>query len=113
MLTISQQAYSAIHKAANEYQQPLCEEAERLWSTEKHTDSVVTMIGAQMLSLAYMGNGKDHNVFVYLAESIKMGMRLCLFGVDITTANEKLKNVPESEVHACSYAAWGVFNWSM
>lgn len=112
-LTFLQQAYSAVHKGANEYSQPLCKEAERLWSTVKDHDSILNMIGAQMLSLAYMGNGKDHDVFVYLAESIRMGMRLGLFGLDDNAAAAKLSEIPEAMKHAYSFAAWGVFNWSM
>lgn len=105
--------YSAIARGADAYTQPLCAEAERLWSVEKKSDSFLNMVGAQMLSIAYMGNGKDHKVLGYLAEAIKMGMRLGLLGVDNETAVSKLATVPERMLHQYSFAAWGIFNWAM
>ncbi|KAF3022599.1 hypothetical protein E8E14_013659 [Neopestalotiopsis sp. 37M] len=107
------QMYSAIEKEANDYAQQLSAEAVRLWTAEKSSDSILTMIGAQMLSLAYMGNGKDHDVVVYQIESVRMGIRLGLLGVDEKTAASKLAHVMDEELNAYSFAAWGVFNWAM
>ncbi|KAM0816674.1 hypothetical protein AB5N19_02476 [Seiridium cardinale] len=107
------QMYSAIEKEANEYAQQLSAEAVHLWTIEKNCDSILTMIGAQMLSLAYMGNGKDHDVLVYQIESVRMGARLGLLGVDEDTAAVKLAELSEEKLKAYSFAAWGVFNWAM
>lgn len=105
--------YSAIDKRADTYTEQLCAEAERIWSVEKTSDSILNMIGAQMLSIAYIGSGKDHVVLVYLAEAIRMGMRLGLLGVDDETASSKLASVPQKLLRSYSFAAWGVFNWAM
>ncbi|KAK6214358.1 Sodium- and chloride-dependent GABA transporter 1 [Pestalotiopsis sp. IQ-011] len=105
--------YSAIEKEANNYAEQLSAEAVRLWTIEKNFDSILTMISVQMLSLAFMGNGKDHNVVVYQIESVKMGARLGLLGVDEETAASKLAKIPYERMNAYSFAAWGVFNWAM
>lgn len=112
-LTCPQQMYSAIDKHADSYSQLLCKEAVRLWSIEKHTDSIINMVGAQMLSIAYMWNGKNHEVLVYQAEAIRMGTRLGLLGVDEKTAAILLAKIPPELLHASAFAAWGVFNWAM
>ena len=64
--------YTAIDEEANEYAHKFCAEAERLWEGEKGHDSRLNMIGAQLLSLAYMGHGKDHQVLVFLAASVQI-----------------------------------------
>ncbi|KAH6651916.1 hypothetical protein BKA67DRAFT_593606 [Truncatella angustata] len=107
------QMYSAIDKRLNDYAKDFGKESERLWDIVKSSDSSLNMIGAQMLSLAYMGNGKDHKVLKYQLEAVKMGARLGLLGVDRKTAEARLRKLPQSHLVAYSYAAWGVFNWAV
>lgn len=108
-----QQMYSAIEKSANEYTAQFSVEAERLWSEEKRSDSALNIAGAQILSLAFMGDGRDHDVLHYLAEAVKMGTRMGFLGVDEKTAAAKLGKLPERAIRSASFAAWGVFNWTV
>ncbi|KAI8627221.1 hypothetical protein F5Y19DRAFT_477790 [Xylariaceae sp. FL1651] len=107
------QMYSAIDKSAYDVADAFCEGAERLWQVEKSSDSLLNMAGAQLMSLAHMGHGKDGVVLYYLAEGVRMGMRLCLLGVDETAAWEKARTMPDEMRTASSFAAWGVFNWAV
>ncbi|KAI1843691.1 hypothetical protein JX266_010137 [Neoarthrinium moseri] len=107
------QMYSALDKGANEYLHQFCTEAERLWSLNRLDDSPLNMAGAQLLSLAYMGHGKDHLVLRYLKDAVEMGTRMGLLGVDNETAARKLDHLPEETRQAYAYAAWGVFNWAV
>jgi hypothetical protein len=102
--------YSALDPSVTEYTSQFCKEAERSWSEEKSTDSLLTLAGAQLLGLAYMGDGKDH-VLTYIAEANSMGPRLGLFGVDHTTDMPKTEEESPELRGATSYAAWGSFNW--
>ncbi|KAK6072659.1 zinc finger protein [Seiridium cupressi] len=101
---------AAIEKEANEYAQQFSAEAVHLWTIKKNHDSILTIISAQILSLAYMGNGKDHDVLVYQVESVRMGARLGLLGVNEDTAALKLAELSDKKLNAYSFAAWGVFN---
>jgi hypothetical protein len=105
--------YSAIDQSTSIYIQQFSEEAERLWSIEKASDSILNMISAQVLSLSYMGYGKDHCVLTFQVESVRMGERLGLFGVDEQTASKMFSKLPEGILQDYAFAAWGVFNWSM
>jgi hypothetical protein len=103
--------YSAIEKDAQKYARQLCLEAERIWDTEKYYDTTINMAAAQLLSLASMGNGRDHVVVQLQAEAAEMGTRLCLFGVNEATALRALQQTPKELQNARCFAAWGVFNW--
>ncbi|KAH8662132.1 hypothetical protein BX600DRAFT_312268 [Xylariales sp. PMI_506] len=107
------QMYSAIDKTANDYAYRFCDEAERLWEVEKRSDSILNMAGIQMLSLAYIGHGKDHYVLQYLSAAVQMGKRLGLLGVDRSTATRELSKIPEGLHQAHAFAAWGIFNWTV
>jgi hypothetical protein len=102
--------YSVIDKAAIAYTARFSAEAEHLWQYEKSTDSPLNMAGAQILSLAYMGDGRDHNVLHCLEEAVAMGMRMGFLGVDEEIATAKLEKLPERAVRSASFAAWGTFN---
>ncbi|KAK6085299.1 hypothetical protein SCUP234_02847 [Seiridium cupressi] len=91
---------AAIEKEANEYAQQFSAEAVHLWTIKKNHDSILTIISAQILSLAYMGNGKDHDVLVYQVESVRMGARLGLLGVNEDTAALKLAELSDKKLNA-------------
>ncbi|KAK6856887.1 hypothetical protein PG995_007074 [Apiospora arundinis] len=107
------QMYSAIDKGVNKHAWLFCAEAERLWSEVKHTDTLLNMAGAQLLSLAYMGHGKDHACLKYLAEAVKMGERLKLFGREDAIGEEAQREMSVDDQSAASFAAWGLFNWGV
>ncbi|KAK7917103.1 hypothetical protein PG985_010711 [Apiospora marii] len=107
------QMYSAIDKEVNKNAQLFCAEAERLWSEVKHTDTLLNMAGAQLLSLAFMGHGKDHACLKYLAEAVDMGVRLRLFGRVDAIGEETQREMSVDDQSATSFAAWGIFNWSV
>ncbi|KAH6683726.1 hypothetical protein F5X68DRAFT_171961 [Plectosphaerella plurivora] len=103
--------YSAVDSTASQYTPLFEKEAETLWSEEKSNDSFLNMAASQLLSLAYLGHGKDHFVLKYAASMDQMGMRLGLFGIPASAAAEKLQWVTKELTSPASYAAWGAFNW--
>ena len=105
--------YSAIDKGVNKHARLFCEEAERLWLEVKHTDTLLNMAGAQLLSLAFMGHGKDHACLIYLAEAVNMGERLKLFGRVDAIGEDTQREMSIDDQSAMSFAAWGIFNWSV
>jgi hypothetical protein len=108
-----QQMYSAIDKSAHDVADAFREGAENIWLVEKTSDSLLNMAGTQLLSLAHMGRGRDGDVLYYLAEGVRMGMRLHLLGVNEVDAQERVRSIPEGMRAASSFAAWGVFNWAV
>ncbi|KAK7928630.1 hypothetical protein PG985_005628 [Apiospora marii] len=108
------QMYSAIDQTVTKLAQSFCVEAEKLWSETKHADTCLNMAGAQLLSLAYMGHGKDHHCLEYLAEAVNMGTRLGLFvNLNDNEKNRQHRSLSMQDLSAASFAAWGVFNWSI
>ncbi|KAK2764234.1 Nitrogen assimilation transcription factor nit-4-like protein 1 [Colletotrichum kahawae] len=107
------QMYTAIEKEANKLAELFCKEAERLWLTQKDNDSLLNAASSQLLSLAYLGHGKDHYVLKYLSTALRMGTRLCLFGVEAPQAITNLKRLSPETQRASSFTAWGVFNWGV
>ncbi|KAK8074389.1 hypothetical protein PG997_009052 [Apiospora hydei] len=107
------QMYTAIDKSIARYTEPFCNEAERLWTAAEHHDSLLNMVGAQLLSLAFVGQGKDHKVLHFLDAALRMGTRLGLFGVPEEVAKARMQAIPESSEAAISNTAWGLFNWSI
>lgn len=104
--------YSAIDKGVNRHARSFCVEAERLWFEVKHTDTLLNMAGAQLLSLAFMGHGKYHACLEYLAEAVNMGERLRLFGREDAMGQDQ-REMSVDDQSATSFAAWGIFNWSV
>ncbi|QGI96754.1 hypothetical protein CEK26_009823 [Fusarium fujikuroi] len=105
------QMYSAVDSTVQPFIPQFCEEAEKRWSLEKATDSLLNLAATQLLGLAYLGNGKDHYVLTYVSEVNAMGARMGLFGVEQSVANSKAKQVSPELQSATSYAAWGAFSW--
>ncbi|KAF5656701.1 nitrogen assimilation transcription factor nit-4 [Fusarium heterosporum] len=105
------QMYTSVDSSAKEFTQQFCEEAEKRWSLEKSTDSLLTLAATQLLGFSYMGNGKDHYVLTFVSEVNSMGTRMGLFGVETSVAISKAKQVSPELQSATSYAAWGTFNW--
>ncbi|KAF4341829.1 nitrogen assimilation transcription factor nit-4 [Fusarium beomiforme] len=103
--------YSAVDPTVQSFVPQFCDEAEKRWSLEKATDSLVNLAATQLLGLAYLGNGKDHYVLTYVSEVHAMGARMRLFGVEQSVAISKAKQVSAELQSATSYAAWGTFNW--
>lgn len=108
--------YTSIDAAAFELANAFCKEAEQLCLDEESraSDSLLNLAGLQLLSLAYLGQGKDHYVLKYMAKANRMGSRLHLFGADPSIAPGKQGPRASEDVQsATSYAAWGIFNWVM
>lgn len=103
--------YSVVDSTVQSLIPQFCEEAEKRWSLEKATDSLLNLAATQLLGLAYLGNGKDHYVLTYVSEVNAMGARMGLFGVEQSVAILKAKQVSPELQSATSYAAWGAFNW--
>ncbi|ORY64515.1 uncharacterized protein BCR38DRAFT_435341 [Pseudomassariella vexata] len=105
------QMYSAIDQDANVSANSFCEEALLLWNMERNTDSLLNIAGAVLLSLSFIGHGKDHGVLEYSAAAARMAARLGLFGMeDIPDASRK--TLSNEEQSASCYAAWGITNWT-
>lgn len=104
--------YSAIDEGARSFVQPFSEEAEGLWESGL-PDSLPNMAALQLLSLAYIGHGKDHCVLTYRNEACNMAQRMCLVGVDPSVASRAGDAIPEEMKSPSSYAAWGIFNWTV
>ncbi|KAH6707255.1 hypothetical protein VD0002_g8150 [Verticillium dahliae] len=106
------QMYTSLDESAHPLVSQFGNEAERLWWAAKSTDSLCSIAGAQLLSLAFMGNGRDHFVLVFLTEACRMARRMSLLGVEPTSL--VAQNDTTAEVRSArSYTAWGVFNWSI
>jgi hypothetical protein len=105
-----QQMYATIDHEAQKFASQFRVEAEFLWQVERKSDTIMNMASAQLLSLAYIGQGRDHAVLAYLSEACHMGIRLGMFGVE---DNEKadLEALTPAVQRACRYTSWGVFNW--
>ncbi|KAH7265046.1 uncharacterized protein BKA55DRAFT_660600 [Fusarium redolens] len=101
------QMYSAVDSTVQSFIPQFCEEAEKRWSLEKATDSLLNLAATQLLGLAYLGNGKDHYVLTHVSEVNAMSARMGLFGVEQSVAVSKAKQVSPELQSATSYAAWG------
>ncbi|WQF77081.1 Putative zn(2)Cys(6) fungal-type DNA-binding domain-containing protein [Colletotrichum destructivum] len=92
------QMYTAIEEKTVHYIEPFCKETERLWLLEKDNTSILNAASAQLLSLSYLGHGKDHHVLEYLAVALRMGTRLSLFGVEAPQAKKNLERMSRETV---------------
>lgn len=110
-----QQMYSAIDDSVDPLALKFCKEAESLWETAQNegNDSINHIAAAELLSLGYLGHGRDHSVLKYSTEAARMGARMGLFGViDQSQSAHKDDTSDTVEMQRPrSYAAWGVFNW--
>ena len=102
--------YSAVDENTSSLVQPFCDEA------VKHLkggipDSLASIAGLQLLSLAYIGHGKDHCVLRYRNEAYQMGRRMSFLGVEHALASKECEAIPDDMIRPSSYAAWGTFNW--
>ena len=102
--------HTAFDEEAGVHIQPLCDEAERCWNQEL-SDSLANVAALSLLSLAYIGHGKDHCVLRYRNEACRMAQRMSLLGVDQDEASVAYQATPDELKSAASYAAWGTFNW--
>ncbi|KAM4062178.1 fungal zn(2)-Cys(6) binuclear cluster domain-containing protein [Hirsutella rhossiliensis] len=105
------QMYAAIDRDAYPQAQLFCVEAERLWRLEGPSDTLLNIASAQLLSLATLGQGKDHHMLEYLGATFHMGLRMSLFGVEPAVGIKMVNELPRDMRSATSYAAWGTFNW--
>ncbi|KAG5768988.1 hypothetical protein H9Q73_013688 [Fusarium xylarioides] len=99
------QMYTAVDSTIQAFIPQFCEEAEKRWSLEKATDSLLNLAATQLLGLAYLGNGKDHYVLTYVSEVNAMGARMGLFGVEQSVAISKAKQVSPELQSATSLMA--------
>ncbi|KAF6814780.1 zinc finger protein [Colletotrichum plurivorum] len=56
------QMFTALDEKASDLAQLFCTEAEQLWIQERESNTLLNAASAQLLSLAYLGHGKDHYV---------------------------------------------------
>ncbi|CAJ2502350.1 Uu.00g097440.m01.CDS01 [Anthostomella pinea] len=105
--------YSAFDQSAARTAESFCAKAEEMWAQEKEGDSYNAMAGAVLLSLSYVGQGKDHEIIIFTKAALSMGIRLGLFGNLETAARGPGETLSEEDVTASCYAAWGVFNWNV
>lgn len=105
--------YTAIDEGAVHHAESFCREAEKLWLHEQNNTTILNAASAQLLSLSYLGHGKDHKVLKYLAAALRIGTRLSLFGVESSKALEEINHISPETRRANSYTAWGVFNWGV
>ncbi|KAG5801408.1 hypothetical protein H9Q74_013280 [Fusarium xylarioides] len=99
------QMYTAVDSTIQAFIPQFCEEAEKRWSLEKATDSLLNLAATQLLGLAYLGNGKDHYVLTYVSEVNAMGARMGLSGVEQSVAISKAKQVSPELQSATSLMA--------
>ncbi|KAL0778969.1 hypothetical protein CaCOL14_003453 [Colletotrichum acutatum] len=107
------QIYAAFDQKVRDYTNSFCNEAEELWLHEQHNDTSLNVASAQLLSLAYLGHGKDHYVLRFLSAAIDMGKRLSLLDVDPSLARGNLANLSPEIQRRMAYTAWGLFNWAV
>ncbi|KAL6861931.1 N-terminal fungal transcription regulatory domain-containing protein [Trichoderma novae-zelandiae] len=88
-----------------------CSEAESLWEVQRSVDSVMNLVAIQLMSLGYLGQGRNHVVLAYLNEASQMAVRMGLFGVAGNHKQEEIGSLPEPARTAHLYAAWGSFDW--
>ncbi|PFH61554.1 hypothetical protein XA68_16977 [Ophiocordyceps unilateralis] len=106
------QMYSALDTTVDDLALCFCTEAERLWDTEKNNDSVLNLAAAQLLSMGYLGQGRNHVVLSYLRQASDMAVRMGLFGGDEDDrAAARMQKLTSEAVSAHLHAAWGTFNW--
>ena len=104
--------YATVDQEAQSLASSFRREVERLWRAERDNDTILNMATVQFLSLAYIGQGRDHAVLLYLAEASNMGTRMGLFGVD-RAAGKTLAGLTSDARSAYKYTSWGVFNCVM
>jgi hypothetical protein len=109
---ILQQIYSAIDDEAESLVDSFGDEASWLWEEDGALMSITSLLAAQYMSLGYQFRGKDHAVLQYLAEVVRIGT-MGLFGVERETAQQRLGHLSAEQIKIASYAAWGIFNWTM
>ena len=90
--------------------QPCCNAAEKNWE-EGLPDALPNLAALSLLSLAYIGHGKDHCVLTYRNEACQMAQRMGFLGVSPEDSQRVYRDTPEYLRSPTSYAAWGTFNW--
>lgn len=103
--------YGAIDRRSTKFAISFCREAENQWPIGNQRDTVLRMAAAEFMSLAYLGQGRDHSHLKYLAEAASIGLRLGLFGVERSSITTEIEKMPPDLASAYMHAAWGVFNW--
>ncbi|KAK1689888.1 hypothetical protein BDP55DRAFT_651927 [Colletotrichum godetiae] len=107
------QLYAAFDPETRGYADSFCDEAEELWLHQQHNDTILNAASAQLLSLAYLGQGKDHYVLKFLSAAIHMGKRLFLLDVDPLLATRNLAHLLPETKRRMAFTAWGLFNWAV
>ena len=109
--------YGYFDPKSEELADDFCAEAERLWAIERDsaTDSLTNLAAAEFICFGYLGQGKDHAILEYVAQTSAMGTRLGLFGIsdddDDAMQGTDTSQGSSSAQRARMFAAWGVFNW--
>jgi hypothetical protein len=61
--------YGAIEKTVTQFQEALCDEAERYWNLEDYAPKVTSIAALQLLNLSYLGKEKDPRQYKTLSWS--------------------------------------------
>lgn len=104
---------SNMEEEARDLVQSFCDEAERLAPGQMPMDSLTNLAALQLLSLAYIGYGKDHCVLQYRNQAVQMATRMHLLNTDRVHTSNAYKDASDEMKSALSYATWGTFNWTV
>ncbi|KFA69528.1 hypothetical protein S40285_09716, partial [Stachybotrys chlorohalonatus IBT 40285] len=112
VLYLGCQMYNAFNNNTGKYVDKFNRETQRLSKTEGQEDKPVNMGALVLMSLALIGQGRDHAVLTFAKIAVNMGMRLGLFRVEGHESVE-LTNLSDEDLRMCSHAAWEAFCWSV
>lgn len=104
---------SSFDKEAADCVQIVCVETEKLAATQLDVDSLPNLAALQLLSLSYIGYGKDDCVIKYRNSAVHMATRMKLLGDDQERSLAVYEDAPDDQKSSLSYAAWGTFNWTV
>lgn len=107
------QIYSAIDDEAESLVDGFGDEAYRLWQEDGASVSITNLLATQYMGLGYQSRGKDHAVLQFLAEAVRIGTAMGFFGLKHKPAQQRMGRLSAEQTKIASYAAWGIFNWTM
>jgi len=104
--------YAAVDSRSLAFTDAFLAEARMLWHAERHSDSLVTVTGIELLCMMISGQGRDQECLDMFREGREMAERMKLFGVphDNMNARSFASLTPEAK-RATAHTAWGVYNW--
>ncbi|KAI1143960.1 hypothetical protein F5Y05DRAFT_407359 [Hypoxylon sp. FL0543] len=105
------QSYSSLKPEASGFVGAFEAEAERLWRTDKFTNTLTAAAAAQLLNNTSASRGRDDFANQILDEGILMGKRMGLFGVDSADASALIwLDHHQDWLRAACHTSWGLFS---